>query len=87
MLGSWNEVVEQEKLCCKEVDYQSLLPDENYRIKVLPLKEHEIEILTYERLMEYAELFTKKAMEKYTTVICDDSEVWLNAPLAIYRSN
>jgi hypothetical protein len=43
-----------------------------------------VDILAYEKLEHV--VITKKVMEKYHALICDDSDIWLDRTSAIYSS-
>lgn len=47
--------------------------------------ENEVDILTYEKLNHYT--INKKVLKKYTSVVCDDAEVWFNNQTALYSSH
>ena len=85
MLRKWMyEINGKYKITCKQADYQSLMPEQSYRVGNIPLEGNQVDILVYEKLEHV--VVTKKVLEKYHTLICDDSDIWLDKTNSIYSS-
>ena len=88
MKRHWEQgILKKPNIFHKDVDYESLQAKPIEISKFAAFNGHQFDILTYEQLEDIPHLFSKQVLAKYTTIVCDDSELWLDPSVSVNLSS